>query len=128
MIRAYAREELLSMDGCHIFRCDLSENQDQQGEDSGCRSYISISQNFNGKGSHERRNRHIYNVVSDQDGTEHFGRIGDDFFENSSPFISLFCKRLYSYFIDGCHCGFCRGKKGRKSNQDHDGDSLKDNT
>ena len=57
--------QFFSMDCCQVFGGYLTENENQQSQDAGCDSYICVSQNLYGECSHERRNRHIYNVVSD---------------------------------------------------------------
>lgn len=52
------------MNCCQVFGGYLTENENQQSQDAGCDSYICVSQNLYGECSHERRNRHIYNIVS----------------------------------------------------------------
>ena len=56
--------KLFGMDCCHVLGCDLTEDQDQQSQDTGCDSNIGIAQNFDSECGHKGRNRHIYNVVS----------------------------------------------------------------
>ena len=72
-----------------VFGVISPEKQNDQSDKTGGNSHIHIAQNLYGEGSYQGSGSRIDNVVSDQDGTEHFSGIRNYFFQNCSALVSL---------------------------------------
>ena len=98
--------DLFGIESCVILRCDLTENKNYNGQKcSGDTDHIPSEMIC--QSSCQRRCGNIYDVISDQDSTEHLGcTILYNIKNKSSTFVSLFSKRTEANLIDCHQCSF----------------------
>ena len=91
--------------GCHGFRGNLTEDQDQHCQNSGCDSGTGVAEDTEGKCCSQGRCRQVDNIITNQDCTQHFRRIIGDLKHPGGTLVPFFCQRSHA---DPVYRGQCR--------------------